>query len=94
MRRLLGTLFLAAMCFASAARADDAPAANADVTFSSAGYYLETAKAMAFDVVVLLLGGPYSTEAGCKSAQAALPPDQQQHSSCHYEKQDPNKDQD
>jgi hypothetical protein len=66
--------------------------AEADVSFSGKGYYLETAVTTPIDVVVILIGGPYPSESVCKAALAALPEDKQHASSCRFETQDPNKD--
>ena len=67
-------------------------AANAGTTFTTKGYYLETAESMGFDVAVIILGGPYATMDECNAALAALPEDQRKGASCHYDTQDPNKD--
>ena len=73
--------------------ATTAMAAGADDgTFTGKGYYVETAVASAFDVAVVMLGGPYKTMAECKAALHALPTDQQQHAACHFAKKDPNAD--
>jgi hypothetical protein len=81
----LAGILLAALTTATPAGADDGK-------FTTKGYYVETAVTSAFDVAVVMLGGPYKTKAACKAALHALPADQQPHASCHFEKKDPNED--
>jgi hypothetical protein len=80
----LAGILLAAMTTAVPAAADDAK-------FTTKGYYVETVVTSAFDVAVVIWGGPYKTRAACKTALQALVQDQP-HASCHFEKRDPNAD--
>lgn len=62
--------------------------AVADVDWSGAGYYIE-------DSVNLFAGGfiagPFSSEADCKAAIAALSQDEQQDAACTYYASNPDK---
>ncbi len=83
MRRWLGLLVLAAMAMPG-------PAA-ADVTWSGAGYYVVGDTGDCLDLCVPLYAGPFSTQAQCSAALAALPQDEQKGASCDYEAADPDK---
>lgn len=63
--------------------------ANADVNWSSAGYYLSESD-YGFDLY--LISGPYSNEADCKSAISALSQDDQEVAFCDYYASDPLKE--